>query len=432
MPDEGASSRATPSGVDEVPVSEPDACASADRVALDPADDAAVDDLLRQLAAEDDGSIEVDPGAYSLEEFAAYVPTPVIELARSLARTEWLAACTLHAVDAHYCRRLRNDTVVARRNRWNGAWTKRRRAVEARIRRARDEQAQLHHKFHVMDHETYRRLPRFFVPWRPEADGRLLVQDPRQVNPSIGSPGFLEPTPVKLLRWVHEMWLRERGAVIDDGDVSVSDMRGPQVWDLTAGSGTGLDYFGRICGCRVYARDLTIVATDVDYGPADAFHRSDKVTGHTSMPGIHPGLVIRRPDIVLFDPPSRGCPTHAELYGDRDDDGNADPRDLAKADRLTWIEETTLILKRAATYLAKGGVISYLVRHGERDGGSVRADPDLLEAVKTELQNPGPGTIPALRIMHETPVEYGKRRNQTSLGLARVPTTHLLLGRAPR
>jgi hypothetical protein len=134
---------------------------------------------------------------------------------------------------------------------------------------------------------------------------------------------------------------------------------------------------------------------------------------------------------VLFDPPSRGTPTHAELYGDRDQDDEADRRDLATADRQRWIEETTLIVKRAATYLAKRGVISFLVRHGEREGANVSGDPGLLDAVKLELTKPGPGRHRPLAIAHEMPIEYGRRRNQTSLGLARVPATHLLLVRAP-
>ena len=406
--------------------------ATAQPVPTVPGDDAEVDALLRQLAAEDDATNETAPQVYSVEQYAAYVPAGAIAFVRSLTRTEWLAACTLAVVDAHYCRRLRSGTLQERHNRWNGPWTKRRRSVEARLRRARDEQAQRHHMFNVMDHETYRRLPRFFEPWRPEADGRLLVHDPEQVNPSIGSPGFLEQTPVKLLRWVHETWLRDRGAVIEDGDVSVSDMRGPQVWDLTAGSGTGLDYFARIYGCRIYGRDLTVVASDVDYGSVHDFQLSDKVTGRSPIPAIGPGLVIRHPDIVLFDPPSRGTPTHAELYVGGAEDGEGDPRDLAAADWLPWIEETTRIAKRAAAYLAEGGVISFLVRHGERAGGSVLEDPALLDAVKSELQKPGPGHLQALFIAHEMPIEFGGRRNQASLGQARVPATHLLLVRAPR
>jgi hypothetical protein len=433
MLDEDDRSESTSSNAgNEKPASEPLVSASAEPAHSDSVDDEEVDNLIRQLAAADDEApSEANPSVYSMDEFAAYVPAGVIQFVLSLTRTEWAAVCTLAAVDAHYCRRLRNDTLQERHNRWNGPWTKRRRSVEARLRRARDEQLRLHHAFHVMDHQTYRKLPGFFLPWRPEAGGHLLVHDPEQVNPSIGSPGFMEQTPVKVLRWVHETWLRDRGA-IEDGDVSVSDMRGPQVWDLTAGSGTGLDYFGRICSCKVYGRDLTVVASDVDYGPARDFHRSDKVTGRSSMPGIHPGLVIRHPDIVLFDPPSRGSPTHAELYGDRSLDDEGDPRDLANADLLTWIEETTLIVKRAATYLADGGVISFLVRHGERNGGSVPEDPDLLMAVKSELQKAGLGSLPALSITHEMPIEFGKRRNQASPGQARVPATHLLLARAPR
>jgi hypothetical protein len=416
---------------DDRPVPEADPSASAEPVRPDPDSDADLDDILRWLAEDEDPRSEVESRVYSLQEFAAYVPAGVIDFVRSLTRTEWLAACTLAAADEHYCRRLGDHTMRDRQNRWHGAWAKRRRSVEARLRRARDEQARRHHAFNVGDHETFRKVPGFFKSWSTEANGHLLAHDPDQVNPSIGSPGFLEQTPVKVLRWVHETWLSNRGAVLEDGDVSASDVSPLRVWDLTAGSGTGMDYFRRICGCRVYGRDLTVVASDVDCGPARDFHVSDKVTGCSAIPSIHPGMVIRHPDIVLFDPPSRGTPTHAELYGERDQHGEGDSRDLATADRRTWIEETTLIVKRAAPYLAQGGIISFLVRHGERNGGTVVDDAGLLDAVKIELLKPGRGRPPAVAIAHEMPIEYGRRRNQTSLGQTRVAATHLLLVRAP-
>jgi hypothetical protein len=431
--DEGDRRELDPSGAgagDEKPMPEADPSSSPGPVRPDPDGDVELDEIVRWLAEDEDAPSEVESRVYSLQEFAAYVPAGAIEFVRSLTRTEWLATCTLAAADEHYCRRLGEHTVKDRQNRWNGAWTKRRRSVEARLRRARDEQARRHHAFNVGDHETFRKLPGFFKPWRPNADGRLLVHDPDQVNPSIGSPGFLEQTPVKVLRWVHETWLSNRGAVLEDGDVSLSDVRPLRVWDLTAGSGTGMDYFGRICGCKVYSRDLTVVASDVDCGCFHDFHVSDKVTGRSQMPAIHPGLVIRHPDIILFDPPSRGTPTHAELYGDRDEDDEADARDLALADRQRWIDETTRIAKRTARYLAKGGVISFLVRHGERNGRTVVDDPGLLDAVKLELVKPGPGRLQALAIAHEMPIVCGRRRNQASLGQARVPATHLLLVRA--
>ncbi|MEO8182931.1 MAG: hypothetical protein ABI895_29215 [Deltaproteobacteria bacterium] len=383
------------------------------------------DGEVEALVEADAAVVEVEAPINTLARFASYVPAEVIEFVRSLTRTEWLAACTLETVDEHICHRLGVHTLEHRRNRWNGAWTKKRRSVERRLRRARDEQARLHQTFHITEHETYWTLPGFFKPWRPDSNGCLVINDPEQVNPSIGSASFLEQTPAKLLRWVHQTWASNRSiGLTEDGDVDMSSIRSPKVWDLTCGSGTSLDYFQRIHGFKVLGRDLTLVASGVECGCVSTFGKSDNITGHEATAGIRSTNVIRHPDIILFDPPSRGTPSHAQLYGE------GDPRDLANADRASWIEVTTLIAKSAATYLARDGVLSFLVRHGARDGGNVVPDPLLLADVKLELQKPGPGTLPPLGVAHEIPITYGRRRNQTSLGQARVPSTHLLLVRA--
>jgi hypothetical protein len=381
-----------------------------------------VDEIIRALVEADSIVDDAPSTAYSLEEFSAYVPKEVVEFVRSLTRTEWLAFCTLSAVDEHICRRLRPDTIQGRRNRWNSKWTKQRPGTEARIRREKNIQARRYHWLNTYDHQTYRTLPTFFRPWRPQPNGTLLVHDPQKTNPSIGAPGFMEQTPVKLLRWVHETWLGVASLLgDDDGDVDLDSLRRPKVWDLTCGSGTSLDYFQTIEGCKVLARDLTLAAGGVEFGCASEFHKSDNVTGRRALPGSGLPNLIRRPDIILFDPPSRGTPTHSELCGEDD------RRDLAEADRESWIGLTVDTAKRAATYLAPGGVVSFLVRHGVRDGGRVTDDPQLLEDVRHELQRSGRRELLTITITNEMPIDYGRRRNQASLGRARVPATHLLL-----
>jgi hypothetical protein len=69
-------------------------------------------------------------------------------------------------------------------------------------------------------------------------------------------------------------------------------------------------------------------------------------------------------------------------------------------------------------HLAPGGVLSLLLRCGSRNHGEVQDDTEALEDLKLILGS-------RVRITHEMPLVFGKRRNQVSLGQARVPAVHL-------
>src|SRR5687768_8644980 len=85
-----------------------------DTIASRDGNDDDVDQVLASLT-EADAATPAVTGALSLDDFATYVPSAAIELARSLTNTDWLAARTLYTVDEYICRRLGDHTLQDRR-----------------------------------------------------------------------------------------------------------------------------------------------------------------------------------------------------------------------------------------------------------------------------------------------------------------------------
>ena len=247
-------------------------------------------------------------------------------------------------------------------------------------------------------------LPHRLVPQNLLFPRALSIEDGPTTSLTLGAARYLEQTPVDLLRWVHAIWLHSQSK---DGDVGIEQPR-PVVWDLTAGSGTGRDYFGDVHQCKVDSFDLVV---------ADSRTTSWDVRGQflPVAKRAYNDLPFERPDLIFFDPPTRGLPLHSQLYGPE-----LHVADIGLLDRAQWIREVAEIAIRATRHMTEGGFLSLLVRCGFRFHSEVGHDLEVLDGVKVALR--GRATI-----IHEMPVIFRQRCNQTSIGRARAPAVHFLL-----
>lgn len=367
--------------------------------------------------------IDADPKFWELVD----APAGLVEHVRHVARRDWIARKLMVQVERKFMRRGRTNSAEVRHARWMKRWRsgeqeKTKQAIHRQLGRV----LRAEHRLQVAGHEPYGSLPPGMVPWRPDKRGRLLVTDPKRLKPSIGSPAFLEQTGIKVLRFLHETWLRRRWTA-DDEALDLDDAVMPGVWDLTAGSGTSIDYFRHLQGCCVIATDLTDTLgsgiTEADCREVGSLREHHQRRRANNFLG-GPEEAVRTPDIILFDPPSRGWPTHYDLYTDEAHQRKAQrSKDLATFSRDDYIETVAEVVVRAAQHLAGGGVLSFVVRCGERDRGRVVEDPELLVAIKEALSG-------RVAITDERAIAYGRRTNQAGLGTSRVPAVHLLIERA--
>jgi hypothetical protein len=381
-----------------------------------------VDALVAEL---DDDPFESDAhvtGGGSKRESAipAHVPAEVVKFVGSIAWSRQTRAQIVSEADRRICRRLpRGDRTYQSRVRWERAWAHHQDDIKARLRRLRDEHVFAAHQSmaDAAHFQVCTRLTRNFLPWRPSQAGALIIDDPVQVRPSFGAPAYLEPTPMKVVRYVYETWSHRRSGRLE-GDVCLIDLRAPKVWDLTAGSGTVGDYL-RTEGCTVIESDLTPVRDHIDCASAAQLGRIGSHTSRGGFSKVH--RFVTHPDIVFIDPSSRGKPSVSRIY-----DGARESDDFANLPRDEWIEIVSAVARAASAFVSNGGLVSLLVRHGHRRHGKVTPDDDLLSAVKASLAKPIEG-LPIAIIVSELRIKYRGLRAQTSLGRARVPATHLLL-----
>ncbi len=357
-------------------------------------------------------------------EVSAYIPSGVIEYVKAICRKGWVQRRIMERVDEQVCRRICSERVEAQQTRWANRWRpEQQERTKRMIRRAKDAELRLVHKEQVSDHETFRLLPRALKFSKPNEQGQLVIRDIQIKKPSIGGGSYMEQTPPQLYQWVYEYWGQSRLAGLPE-DLGLGYLRKPALWDLTSGSGTAPDLFRTIHGCKIIATDLTVV-TGAGITPGDCrlVGRLEAHLGRRGGFGSQPARVIRRPDIILFDPPSRGRPTHAELYTPTHEEA-AFGADLALLDRDEYLATIAGIIIEGSTFLAEGGLISYLARCGSRKRGQITADPEMLADLKALLDG-------QVVITHEMPLVYASVRNQTSLGTARVPAVHMVIKRAP-
>ncbi len=333
------------------------------------------------------------------------IPAGLVEHVRSITRSRWIFSRVLDAAGTKVLRRLHHNTPEARRARWETRWAPENRGKTKRwLGLLVDREVRLYHQGKVADHGTPSALLPSQEAWRTDKNGVLVIHESSQPGPSFGSPGYMEPTPLKLLRWVHETWLRRHVRGLGDHDVGLDDPIAPRIWDLTAGSGTGMDYFGRLHGSDVVASDLTAVAIGV---AAEDCRRVGLLRQHR---GVHrgalsrPGLVISSPDIVLFESTiARNTVALADLWR------RTSLRRSRSLRREPWMFAVADVAVRAAAHLADGGLVSLLVRCGIRHHAEVEPDPTMLDDLKTVLDG-------RLTIAHEMPLSYRTTRNQTCFG----------------
>jgi hypothetical protein len=321
--------------------------------------------------------------------------------------------------EEHLLRGVKPDLLdaVTVRDAWRAACRPERLPATRRlVRQIRDEIVRVLHAGAAFQHLRYEKMPTYMKAWKPK-NGVLTVTEVGRTIPSMGYAPYLEATPPQLVRYVYETWLARRLEATEDPSSLMR--RKARALDLTGGAGTVHDVLS-VLGCSIASYDLTAMNEAVGTLDAREFLRHFEAPTRYA-PNERQRRPAGRPDLVFFDPSSRGWPSSSALYWP-DADGYGDARDFASLERDTWIETTAGLVKRLLPVLAYGGVVSFLVRHGVRDRGRVETDDQLVGDVKTALGSD-------VTILEDVRVEYGKNRvNQASLGQARVPATHLLLG----
>jgi hypothetical protein len=228
----------------------------------------------------------------------------------------------------------------------------------------------------------------------------------------------MEQTPPQLIRYTYETWKSRWLKKTATPRVK----RSPGVWDPFAGSATGHDLLSGLLGCNVVSTDLTPCNEAVSTLDARAL---GSLYEHGGMTREHlrarlqgtDNAVVRTPDIVLLDPPSRGCPTPSELYASQWPE-----RDIALLERDEWIATVSEIARKSLQRLAQHGLVSLLLRHGVRERQRIEPDDQLVNDVRSAL---GGG----VEVLEEARIEYRGRVRQASLATMRVPSTHWLLWR---
>jgi len=256
------------------------------------------------------------------------------------------------------------------------------------------------------------------IPNGEPKDGVLHVADPKRTRGAIVLRSYLEVTPPEVIVHAASVLRTERARL-------GLPKRRIRAWDITAGSCTALTVITALGG-RVISSDLVcpcdpVITLDARNIGSLSQHRSPRQTvdGGSWWPQLIPGeTAFSRPHIIFFDPPSRGYPTHAELY---DQPENASS-DLAALDREDWIGQVTRIVGRASKLLAPGGVVSLPVRGGERQGEVLEPDPTVVDDIRDQL-------IAEVSIIEEVRVEYSFACRQASANDRRLPMSHLVLRR---
>lgn len=385
--------------------------------------DQEVEELLQSFAEDDLGHAAL-PDAVGptrqcrdlLDHFRSFVPDEAMTYLEKIARTPEVQLSVLKQVSDQICRRLPSlgSREEGCRVRWDRAWGYQQERVKGRMRRTRDEVVRNAHCISLHVPPALGKLPKKYVAWKTGPGEAIRVSDPKIAQADIGNAAYLEHTPGEVIRFVHKFWESNRGT---------PKTNGPDVWDLTAGAGTVAHYFSVIGTGRCVSSDIVTFGDDVIVAPAQAVGRLEQHTTRTVIGRSIP-LRIARPDIIFFDPPSIGTPTHSSIY-----QSSGFHADLATLLPDAWAQAVAEITVRAARRLAPEGLISLLIRHGHRTSDRVHGLPEMLDAI-TEMVC-SPGAQRHLKVVQRNRIESGNHRlNQPGLGKSRVPATHLLLKRA--
>lgn len=296
---------------------------------------------------------------------------------------------------------------------WTRAWSRRPVETAKAIHKAIDHVLRTVYIGRLVEHEVPEKLPRHVQAARV-VNGVLAVDDPERRRPSLGVRSYAEATPPEIVVVTVKVWQRRRAA-------SKMPKRGPRAWDLTSGSNTVADAIKLLAGSCV-STDLTQNSGNARETATLDARRVGCCTSHGAKPPSKPysvedTLIIARPDLIFFDPPSRGSPTQQEL-----DLGVHQHLDLAILDREEWVMTVADIASRAVRHLSSGGLMSLLVREGIRNHQHVTPEPGVADEVLAALGD-------NVTVVGQHRVEFGNTRNQASLIQNRLPMRHLLLAR---
>jgi hypothetical protein len=246
-------------------------------------------------------------------------------------------------------------------------------------------------------------------------DGILVVSDPKSRDGSPGDAAYMEQTPPAVLVVVAKF---ARAHYESAGHRWMA----PTAWDLTAGSGTGEATLGPL-GWKVVSTDLVNPNDAVGFldarnlGDNDFHRRPIKIEGKQPGPAkVDERRVIVRPHVIVFDPPSRGVPTHSERY-----QGCLPEQDMAVLARDEYIETVARISKGALERLRLGGSLLLVIRECARAQQRITPDIGLAQEIVAAI---GP-----TKVVTRFEVVYEERRNQFSLGKARPPIKAFVLAR---
>lgn len=292
---------------------------------------------------------------------------------------------------------------------WARAWSRRPVDTAKAIHRAIDHVLRTVYIGRLVEHEVPEKLPRH-VQGARVVNGVLNVDDPERRRPSLGVRSYTEATPPEIVVVTVKAWQRRRAAL-------KAPKRGPRAWDFTAGSNTVAEVL-QSYGGKTAPFDLTNNHEVVTHGDARRFERCPYF-GAKTFGEVPTERIIRSPDLVFFDPPSRGSPTQQEL-----DLGVHQHLDLAILDRELWVMTVADIASRAARHLVSGGLLSLIVREGIRTHQHVTPESGVADEVLAALGD-------NVAVVGQHRVEFGNRRNQASLIQSRLPIRHLLLARRP-
>jgi hypothetical protein len=359
-------------------------------------------------------------------EVAELRPRWVVELAEALLRNNHLRRDLVEKAEDRMLRAVpaehRDPALIG------AAWgfaghPSRRPETLAWLRRVRNDTVAVLHRGSAFQHHVPNAHPEGMKGWRPKG-GALIVNEVVAGSASFGHPALMEHTPLKVVYYALKTWQMNQSIVLDvedDTDAGGLVWPKPSFFDATAGSGTVGDYLGVVHGCEGTSIDLTptserVALTDLRHL---GFPRSAQdvvwLPRFDSRDKWKPALSAGPVDLVFFDPPSRGRPTHADLYaGARPED------DLGGLHRDDYISACSAFVQMAMQILRPRGYIVYPVRHGVRDRQRIVEDNRIIIDLKVAFG-------PSVTVERQVPIKYRKRVPQVSLGVERVPATLLML-----
>ncbi len=380
-------------------------------------EDDVVADMLAELDHEfpDEAPHQADHDSQDVPSFKR--PSCVMGFAESILRTSWARTELLNRTEAVLLAGVDPDEHDP--SAIEAAWIyamhpERRRESEKWLRRVADDIVATNHGGNTYTRPRPQGLPRALRNLKVSVIGGVAhveVREDRFCREGLGYSPYMEQTPPEVPWLDYRAWRRSAGA-----------RTRPIVWDITAGSGTSTNLLAHGLGCMVIATDLNTPNEYVAMADARQVGRNDL---HRPYRRIDNGKLVRRPrpDLVLFDPPSRGAPTHAENYH-----GAFPQLDLAVLDRDTYIETLAAITVSAAERVRPGGMVSVLLRCGVRERQTIVDDDRLPREFLAAVAR----TKPDLRVVETLRLTWNQegRVRQAGVGTARPSqAVRFLLGR---